>query len=203
MYLVGLTGGIASGKSTLATRWVGSGAVEIDADVLAREVIARGTPGLDQVRAEFGDEVFDEDGQLNRRALAAVVFQEPTKRALLEQIIHPLVRKRSAELLASMAQDAIVIYNVPLLVEAEVKMPFDKIVTVEAPEQVQIERLVKNRGMTRAEAASRIAAQATAPQRAAKAHIILNTDKPMDQLLKEADLIWLDIKREAKAKQNA
>lgn len=203
MYLVGLTGGIAAGKSTLAQRWVENGAVEIDADSLAREVVAPGTTGEEQIRKVFGESVFSEDGSLNRKALAAVVFHDSAKRTLLEQIIHPLVRKRADELLAQFAKNSIVIYNVPLLVEASVHMPFDKIVTVEAPEEVQIARLIEHRGMTRTEALSRIHVQATPAQRAAKADIIVSTDKPIDELKADADLLWLELKREALAKRNA
>lgn len=203
MYLVGLTGGIASGKSTLAGRWVEAGAIEIDADSLAREVIAEGTDGLLKLRAAFGSEVFGSDGTLDRRALATVVFQDSSKRTQLENIIHPLVRERSVELMENLPKDSIVIYNVPLLIEANVQLAFDKIVTTEAPESVQIERLVKYRGMTRPEAKARIEAQATAAQRAARADILINTDKPMADLLQEADALWLEIEREAKAKLNA
>ncbi|MEY4367776.1 MAG: hypothetical protein RLZ28_1191 [Actinomycetota bacterium] len=203
MFLVGLTGGIAAGKSTVATHWVSLGAVEIDADVLARQVVAPHTEGAAAVRAAFGDSVFGPDDVLDRKALAAEVFSNPEKRAVLEAIIHPLVRKRSAAEISSAPANAIVVYNVPLLVEAEVDLPFDFIVTVEAPHDKKIERMVSHRAMTVEEATARIAAQATPAQRANLAHAILSSNQSLDLLIKDAGKLWFKIEQLAEAKRKA
>lgn len=199
MYLVGLTGGIASGKSTVAAAWAELGGIEIDADQLARDVIAPGTPGLDLVRQEFGDDVFT-DGNLDRPALGRIVFADPAKRKLLEGIIHPLVKDLAAAKLAALPDDSIAIYNVPLLVEASVDLPFDKVVTVEAPAEKQIERLVSIRKMPRAEAELRVKSQASPVQRANAADMILNSNQDLHLMLKDARRIWQQIEHEANGK---
>jgi|DEB19_MinimDraft_2_1074335.scaffolds.fasta_scaffold30547_1 dephospho-CoA kinase len=202
MYLVGLTGGIAAGKSTVAKRWAEYGAVEIDADQLARDVIAPGTSGAAELREVFGEDVFNEDGTLNRAALGAEVFSKPERLKQLEAIIHPRVKKLAQQLIETQAEDAIVIYNVPLLVEASVDLPFDKIVTVEAPAEKQIDRLVSIRNMDRGEAERRISSQASPAQRANAADIILNSNQDLHKLLKDTDQLWKQIVREASLKQN-
>lgn len=202
MFLIGLTGGIAAGKSTVAKRMVEHGAIEIDADQLAREVVAPGTGGAASIRAEFGAEVFDEAGELNRKAIAALVFHDPLKRTALEQIIHPLVKARGKQILDALPADAIAIYNVPLLVEANVEMPFDKVITVEAPQSAQVERLMKHRGMTEAEALARIRVQATPAQRANRADVILSSNQDLPKLLSDVDALWRQIEREAAAKNS-
>lgn len=199
MYLVGLTGGIASGKSTVAAAWAELGGIEIDADQLARDVIAPGTPGLDLVRKEFGDDVFT-DGNLDRPALGRIVFADPAKRKLLEGIIHPLVKDLAAAKLAALPDDSIAIYNVPLLVEASVDLPFDKVVTVEAPAEKQIERLVSIRKLPRAEAELRVKSQASPVQRANAADVILNSNQDLHLMLKDARRIWQQIEHEANGK---
>jgi dephospho-CoA kinase len=199
MYLVGLTGGIASGKSTVAAAWAELGGIEIDADKLARDVIAPGTRGLDLVRQEFGDDVFT-DGNLDRPALGRIVFADPAKRKLLEGIIHPLVKDLAAAKLAALPDDSIAIYNVPLLVEASVDLPFDKVVTVEAPAEKQIERLVSIRKLPRAEAELRVKSQATPVQRANAADVILNSNQDLHLMLKDARRIWQQIEHEANGK---
>jgi dephospho-CoA kinase len=199
MYLVGLTGGIASGKSTVAAAWAELGGIEIDADQLARDVIAPGTPGLDLVRQEFGDVVFT-DGNLDRPALGRIVFADPAKRKLLEGIIHPLVKDLAAAKLAALPDDSIAIYNVPLLVEASVDLPFDKVVTVEAPAEKQIERLVSIRKLPRAEAELRVKSQASPVQRANAADVILNSNQDLHLMLKDARRIWQQIEHEANGK---
>lgn len=199
MYLVGLTGGIASGKSTVAAAWAELGGIEIDADQLARDVIAPGTPGLDLVRKEFGDVVFT-DGNLDRSALGRIVFADPAKRKLLEGIIHPLVKDLAAAKLAALPDDSIAIYNVPLLVEASVDLPFDKVVTVEAPAEKQIERLVSIRKLPRAEAELRVKSQASPVQRANAADVILNSNQDLHLMLKDARRIWQQIEHEANGK---
>jgi dephospho-CoA kinase len=199
MYLVGLTGGIASGKSTVAAAWAELGGVEIDADQLAREVIAPGTPGLEMVRKSFGDAVFT-DGLLNRAALGQVVFSDPKKRKILEGIVHPLVKKLAAEKISELPNDSIVVYNVPLLVEASVDLPFDKIVTVEAPIEKQLERLVSIRRLSLQEAEQRVTAQALPAQRANMADVILNSNQEIQLLLKDARKLWQQIEHEANSK---
>ena len=200
MYLIGLTGGIAAGKSTVAKRWVELGAIEIDADQIAREVVEKGTLGLQQIRDHFGDSVLNEDGTLNRAALGKRVFADQTELNALNSIVHPLVKARTAELLAQMPPNAIVIYNVPLLVEAAVDHDFDTVVTVEAPEEEQLKRLVSNRGMTETEAKARILSQAKPVERAARADRILSSNQDIHLLLRDADALWRDIEKSAAAK---
>ncbi|CAB4610879.1 unannotated protein [freshwater metagenome] len=196
MYLVGLTGGIASGKSTVASAWVELGGIEIDADKLAREVVEPGTPGLAEIQREFGDSVIS-DGALNRAALGAIVFSNTDKRKQLEAIVHPLVKQLAAKRIAELPDDSIVIYNVPLLVEAAVHLDFNKVVTVEAPAEKQIERLVSIRKMNRAEAEKRVASQASPVQRANAADVILNSNQDLHLLLKDARKLWQQIEHEA------
>jgi len=202
MFLIGLTGGIASGKSTVAKRWVEHGAIEIDADQLAREVVAPGTSGLQQIVETFGADVLLADGSLNRAKLGELVFADELKRLALNAIVHPLVKQRSQELLAELPIDAIAIYNVPLLVEAKVDHDFDLVVTVEAPEEEQVKRLIKHRGMPEHEAKARIASQAKPVERAAAADVILNSNQDINLLLKDADDLWRDIERKAAEKLN-
>lgn len=196
MYLVGLTGGIASGKSTVASAWVELGGIEIDADQLAREVVEPGTPGLAAIKAAFGDSVI-RDGALDRGALGQIVFSNADKRKQLEEIVHPLVKQLAAKRIAELPDDSIVIYNVPLLVEAAVELDFNKVVTVEAPADKQIERLVSIRKMDLAEAEKRVAAQATPVQRANAADVILNSNQDIHLLLKDARKLWQQIEHEA------
>lgn len=200
MYLVGLTGGIAAGKSTVAKHWVSRGAIEIDADLLAREVIAPGTNGEEQVKEAFGTGVFDSEGSLNRKALGQLVFNSKEELLKLEGIIHPLVRARTMEIMASLPKDAIAIYTVPLLVEANVDLPFDTVVTVEAPENERIKRLIESRSYTEAEARARIANQVTPIERAARADHILNSNQDVFLLLRDADALFDAFLAESKKK---
>jgi dephospho-CoA kinase len=201
MYLVGLTGGIAAGKSTVAARWVEHGAIEVDADLLARQVVEPGTIGLSRIREEFGEQVIAEDGSLDRAKLGALVFADSQALERLNAIVHPLVQKRSQELFDAAAEDAIVIYNVPLLVEAGRGAEFDYVVTVEAPEDKQIERMVAQRGMTPEHAAARIRAQATPIERANVADRILNSNQSLELLIKDADALYREIEKLAAAKR--
>jgi dephospho-CoA kinase len=203
MYLVGLTGGIAAGKSTVAKHWAEQGGVEIDADQLARDVVEPGTPGAALIMQTFGSEVFLADGSLNRSKLGSMVFGNPEKLKALEQIVHPLVKANAQQIVAHLPKNSIAIYNVPLLVEASVDLPFDMVVTVEAPAKEQIERLKKFRGMAESEAAKRVASQASPAQRANAADVILNSNQEMSLLLKDADSLWLRIQREAFEKLSA
>jgi dephospho-CoA kinase len=190
VYLVGLTGGIAAGKSTVAKHWVSRGGIEIDADQLAREVVAPNTLGASQIRNTFGDNFFDEAGNLDRKALGELVFRSKEALGKLEAIVHPLVRARTMELLAELPINSVAIYTVPLLVEANVDLPFDAVVTVEAPEAERVKRLVASRGFSEQEAKARIANQATPLERAARADHILNSNQDIFLLLRDADALW-------------
>ena len=190
MYLVGLTGGIAAGKSTVAKHWVSRGGIEIDADQLAREVVAPNTLGASQIRNTFGDNFFDQAGNLDRKALGELVFESKEALGKLEAIVHPLVRARTMELLAELPINSVAIYTVPLLVEANVDLPFDAVVTVEAPEDERVKRLIASRGFSEQEAKARIANQATPLERAARADHILNSNQDIFLLLRDADALW-------------
>ncbi len=200
MFLIGLTGGIAAGKSTVAEHWQDLGAVQIDADAIARVVVEPGTQGLKRIQEHFGSKVLNQDGTLNRAALGQIIFSDSQERIQLEAILHPLVKAEAQRQVALQAADAIVVYNVPLLVEAGVDLPFDRVVTVEAPIDEQIKRLVANRHMQPQDAKARIAAQATPAQRANRADFILNSNQDLNLLLKDAGKLWLQFEREAAAK---
>jgi len=190
VYLVGLTGGIAAGKSTVAKHWVSRGAIEIDADLLAREVVSPCSEGAKQIEEAFGASFFDAEGNLDRKALGTLVFESKAELEKLEGIVHPLVRARTRELLSSAPNDAIVIYTVPLLVEANVDLDFDYVVTVEAPESERISRLVEHRGFSIEDARARISNQASPIERAARADYILNSNQDIFLLLRDADALW-------------
>jgi dephospho-CoA kinase len=187
---VGLTGGIASGKSAVSAILAELGAVVIDADLLAREVVARGTPGLAAVVEEFGPEVLTPDGDLDRAAVGALVFADPDARRRLEAIVHPLVHQRSAELEAAAPADAVVVHDIPLLAEVGRAGSFDAVVVVDAPAELQVQRMVGDRGWTREEAESRIAAQASREQRLAIAtHVVDNTGS-LEDLRRQVEAIY-------------
>ncbi len=188
--MIGLTGGIGAGKSVVARRLAELGAVVIDADQLAREVVARGTEGLAEVRKLFGDDVITPDGSLDRPAVAARVFGDEAARRRLEEIIHPRVRQATAERIAAAAPDAVVVNDVPLLVEAGLSDTFDLVVVVEAPDGVRISRLVRDRGMTQQQASERIAAQASAEQRRAVADVVLDNSGDIEALNAQVDKLW-------------
>ena len=194
---VGLTGGIASGKSTVSAILVELGAVVIDADLIAREVVARGTAGLAAVVGEFGPEVLTPDGDLDRAAMGALVFADPAARRRLEAIIHPLVHRRSAELEADAPEHAVVVHDIPLLAEVGRAGSFDAVVVVDAPAELQVRRMVEERGWTREEAESRIAAQATREQRLAIAtHVVDNTGS-FDDLRRQVEAVHEELARRA------
>lgn len=194
MFLVGLTGGIASGKSTVAEVWGQLGAEIIDADQLAREVVAPGTHGLNQIIEEFGNEVLLPDGSLNREKLAELVFTNPTKRMKLESITHPLISALARDRISS-SKAGIVVYVIPLLAESNSQLPFDYVVTVEAREVDQIERMVASRNMTQAQAKARISSQASPAMRANLADRILNSNQSLALLIKDARDLWLEIEK--------
>jgi dephospho-CoA kinase len=173
---VGLTGGVASGKSTVSAMLRDLGAVVIDADLLAREVVAPGTDGLAEIMAVFGPEVLTADGELDRPAMGAIVFADEEARRKLEAIIHPRVRERGAQMEADAGPDAVVVHDIPLLAETGQASTFDAVVVVDAPVETQVERMVSLRGMSREEAEARIGAQASRDERLAVAtHVIDNT----------------------------
>ncbi|MBG6106299.1 dephospho-CoA kinase [Micromonospora vinacea] len=190
MLRVGLTGGIGSGKSAVAARLVERGAVLIDADRVAREVVAPGTDGLAEIVAAFSDAVVDADGALDRAALGAVVFADESARRRLEAITHPRVRARTAELAAAAAPDAIVVNDVPLLVEVGLAPTYHLVVVVQTAVSTRLERLARDRGMGRAEAERRIAAQADDARRRAAADVVLTNDGSLTALHDAVDLLW-------------
>jgi dephospho-CoA kinase len=190
---IGLTGGIAAGKSTVSARLAELGAVVIDSDVLAREVVAVGTPGLAAVVAAFGPRVQRPDGSLDRAALAALVFEDPAARRRLEAIVHPLVRRRAAELESAAPPGAVVVHDIPLLVESGQAEDFDVVVVVEASDEVRRARLGAERGMTSGEAAARIAAQASAERRRAVADHVNVNDGTRAELRASVDRLWADL----------
>jgi dephospho-CoA kinase len=206
MYIVGLTGGIASGKSTVAQRLVEHGAVHVDADALSREAVEPGSLGLASVAAEFGATVLAPDGSLDRAALGAIVFADPDARGRLEGIIHPFVHRRTAELIAqAQAADpsAVVVYDVPLLVEAKRELAFDLIVVCHAPAETRIERLRQYRDMPRAEAERRIGAQASDEERLAVADVVIDTAGTLNDTLAQVDALWRDVSVRAQDRARA
>ncbi|MCD5347070.1 dephospho-CoA kinase [Agromyces sp. S2-1-8] len=193
MYLIGLTGGIASGKSTVARRLYEHGAVHIDADDLARRVVAPGTPGLAAVIAEFGEGVLRPDGSLDRAKLGEIVFKDDAARARLNSIVHPAVRELSSRLIARAEADdpdAVVVYDVPLLVEASVDHPFDLVVVTNAPRRTQVKRLVEERGLDLMQAEARVDAQVDNTRRLAIADVVIDTDGSLAHTMSQTDALW-------------
>src|SRR5262245_3176000 len=176
MLLIGLTGGIGAGKSAVGKRLAELGAIVIDADALAREVVEPGTDGLAEVVAEFGPDVLTPTGELDRPALGRLVFADPQRRQALEGLIHPRVRARSAEIIASAPADAVVVNDIPLLVETGQAKNFPLVIVVLASEQTRVDRLARDRGMSEQDARARIAAQATDEQRRAVADVVIVND---------------------------
>jgi dephospho-CoA kinase len=193
MFVCGLTGGIAAGKSVVSRRLAERGAAHIDADQLAREVVAPGTPGLEAVRLRFGDEVMTPSGELDRAALGAVVFSDPAARRDLEAITHPAVRELSRRRMQeAVADDAsrVVVYDVPLLVETRGAAEFDVVVVVHAPRDVRVARLVELRGMTPEDAARRVDAQADDAARLAVADLVVDSSTSLEATLAKADDVY-------------
>ncbi|MEU0336877.1 dephospho-CoA kinase [Streptomyces sp. NPDC006193] len=198
MLTVGLTGGIGAGKSEVSRLLVERGAVLIDADRIARDVVAPGTPGLAAVVEAFGPDVLTADGSLDRPRLGSIVFADPDKLALLNSIVHPLVRARSRELESAAAEDAVVVHDVPLLTENGLAPLYDVVVVVDADPATQLDRLVRLRGMTEDDARARMAAQATREQRRAVADIVIDNDVPLDELRARVAEVWDDLVRRAR-----
>ncbi|WP_445400259.1 dephospho-CoA kinase [Streptomyces sp. LE64] len=197
MLTVGLTGGIGAGKSEVSRLLVEHGAVLIDADRIAREVVEPGTPGLAAVVDAFGPEVLAGDGSLDRAALGAIVFTDPDRRAVLNGIVHPLVRARSAELKDAAPADAVVVQDVPLLAENGLSDLYDLVVVVDVAPETQLDRLTRLRGMSEADARARMAAQATREQRLAVADIVIDNDVPLDELREAVARVWEGLVRRA------
>ncbi|MFC9928123.1 dephospho-CoA kinase [Streptomyces sp. NPDC127190] len=197
MLTVGLTGGIGAGKSEVSRLLVEHGAVLIDADRIAREVVAPGTPGLAAVVDAFGTDVLAADGSLDRPRLGSIVFADPDKLAVLNSIVHPLVGARSRELEAAAADDAVVVHDVPLLTENGLASLYDLVVVVDVSPATQLDRLVRLRGMTEEDARARMAAQATREQRREIADIVIDNDVPLDALEKRVAEVWDTLVRRA------
>ncbi len=187
---IGLTGGIASGKSTVARKLEQLGAVTIDADVLARDVVALGTEGLKAVVARFGDSVLAANGSLDRRALARVIFADPRARADLNAIIHPLVRERAAELEAAAPAGAVVVHVIPLLVETGQQDRFDAVVVVDTTVEEQLRRLTRRDGLTQTEAEQRVAAQASREERLGAATHVIDSSGPVRETMRQVGELW-------------
>jgi dephospho-CoA kinase len=193
MYLIGLTGGIASGKSTIARRLAEHGAIIIDADIVSREVVAPGSPALASIALEFGEDMIDSEGALNRAKLGAVVFSDAEKLEKLNAIMHPAVKTRSAEVLAKARADnpdSVVVYDVPLLVEADIARNYDEIIVASAPEETRIKRMIQLRGLTDEEAKARIGAQASEAKRLAIADVVIDTGGNLQHTLEQVDALW-------------
>ncbi len=190
---MGLTGGVGSGKSTVSAMLAELGAVVIDADLLAREVVARGTDGLAEVEAAFGPDVLTPDGQLDRAAMGAIVFADESKRRTLEAIIHPRVRARGAEMEAAAGEGVVVVHDIPLLAETGQASAFDAVIVVDVPVETQVERLVSLRGMTREEAEARVAAQATREDRLAIATHVVDNTGTLEQLRARVDAVYAEL----------
>jgi dephospho-CoA kinase len=199
MYLVGLTGGIASGKSYVASLLRVLGAGIVDADEVAREVVVPGSLGLDQVVAAFGEEILLPSGELDRSKLGRIVFEDPKKRIQLEGILHPLIKIRTTKLISEQISD-VVVYAVPLLVEANVDYPFDSIITVEAGIDNQVSRLIKSRSMAEGEARARVAAQTNSAGRKARADFVIDSSGTKQQTKQQVELLWTQLIEAAKAK---
>ncbi len=201
MLRVGLTGGIGSGKSEVSRRLASYGALLIDADAIAREAVAPGTPGLAAIVAEFGPDVLAADGSLDRGAVARLVFADAGMRAKLNAIVHPLVGGRMAELERAAPAGAIVVFDVPLIAENGLAGGFDLIVVVDAPQHTQLDRLVRLRGMTKEQAVARIAAQASRDQRLAivgEGDIVIDNSGPLTELDRQVGDLWAELRRRAR-----
>ena len=192
MLRVGLTGGIGAGKSTVANRLAEHGAVLVDSDRIAREVVEPGTEGLARLVEEFGAGILAADGSLDRPVLAAKAFADDESRRRLNAIVHPLVGARTGELMAAAKPDSVVVHDIPLLVENGLATAYHLVVIVDAPVEVRVRRLVSARGMAEDDARARIRAQASTEQRRAVADVWLDNGGAEDAVLAEVDALWAD-----------
>lgn len=199
MLRVGLTGGIGSGKSTVARLLAKHGAIVVDSDAIAREVVAPGTPGLTQLVAEFGPEILAEDGSLNRAELAARAFADPQRRAVLDGITHPLITARTAELFAAAGHGEIVVHDIPLLTELGLEQAYDYVIVVDASEETRAARLV-GRGLTEEDARARMSHQATREQRLAIADAVIENEGRESDLEPAVAELWAELERLGQSK---
>ncbi|MGW3624695.1 dephospho-CoA kinase [Streptomyces sp. NPDC000880] len=199
MLKVGLTGGIGAGKSEVSRLLESYGAVLIDADKIAREVVEPSTPGLEAVVEAFGPEILSPDGTLDRPKLGSIVFADTDRLATLNSIVHPLVGARSMELEKAAGPDAVVIHDVPLLTENNLAPLYDEVVVVDASPETQLDRLVRLRGMAESEARARMAAQATREQRRAIADLVIDNDGPLEDLEPQVRKVWAELTQRAAA----
>lgn len=199
MLSVGLTGGIGAGKSEVSRLLVEHGAVLVDADRIAREVVAPGTEGLAAVVEAFGTEVLAADGSLDRPLLGSIVFADPKRLAVLNGIVHPLVGARSRALEEAAAEDAVVVHDVPLLAENSLAPLYDLVIVVDVSPRTQLDRLVRLRGTTEDDARARMAAQAGREDRLRIADIVVDNDVPLDALRRRVDEVWAELTRRASA----
>lgn len=190
---VGLTGGVASGKSAVAAKLAELGAVVIDADALARDVVAPGTPGLAAIKDAFGSEVLLPDGALDRKALGAIVFADEQQRQTLNNIVHPLVREAAGALRTKAPEDALVVEDIPLLVESGQADRFDAVIVIQAPHDERIRRMVQDRGWSVEEAKARMAAQASDEQRAAVADFVLDNSGSLEELEAQVSVLFAQL----------
>lgn len=206
MYLIGLTGGIASGKSVVADRLASHGAVVVDADVLARRVVEPGQPALEDIVREFGAGMLTADGTLDRAALGAIIFTDPERRNQLNRITHPRIRDLATTLIREAADrdpNAVIVHDVPLLAETAGTWPhdYDLIVVVDASAETRVSRLMELRGLTREEAFHRVNAQATDAERLAIADVVIDSDGDLPSTLRQADELWAMAAASAVSKQ--
>ncbi|MFB6625885.1 dephospho-CoA kinase [Streptomyces sp. NPDC056374] len=199
MLKVGLTGGIGAGKSEVSRLLVSYGAVLIDADRIAREVVEPGTPGLAAVVEAFGEGVLTAEGTLDRPKLGSIVFADADRLAALNAIVHPLVGARSAELESRARTGDVVVHDVPLLTENGLAPLYDLVVVVDAAPETQLDRLVRLRGMAESEARARMSAQATRAQRLDVADLVIDNDGPLDALEPQVRKVWDELERRASA----
>ena len=197
MLRVGLTGGIGAGKGEVARRLAAYGALVIDADQVAREVVAPGTPGLDEVVAAFGPGVLRPDGSLDRALLGEIVFSDPALRGKLNAIVHPRVGERMREIEETAGEQDVVVHEIPLLAENGLAGAFDVVVVVDAPPAVQVERLVSIRGLTESHALARMSAQATQEERLAVATMVVDNSGSLEDLDERVAALWAELSRRA------
>ncbi len=198
MLLVALTGGIGSGKTMVGEIFAELGALVVDSDQLAREVVERGSKGFDLMVSEFGDEIL-KNGDLDRAALATLIFKDPKKRTKLEEITHPLIRQSFRKIVSSAGLDSIIINQIPLLVESKHDYKFDHVITISAPEKMRTERLLK-RGLTLTQIDQRMKAQATDIQREAISDTVIVNNKTEQDLLAQVEKVWENLKNKSKSK---
>jgi dephospho-CoA kinase len=203
MLKVGLTGGIGAGKSEVSRRLAAAGAVLIDADAIAREVVAPGTPGLAAVVSAFGEDVLLPEGGLDREKLGAIVFADPARLARLNAIVHPLVGQRMTDLEQSAAPDAVVVHDVPLIAENNLVSAYDLVVVVDAPQELQLDRLVRHRKMDVGQARARMAAQASREQRLAIADLVIDNSGSLEDLDRQVAATWAELRQRAGLSRHA